>query len=198
MTIPWAVNLARQTHPLLFPTIWIISSIAYFYLVISFSDGPSLGWGTREQIWGTALVYCLMPGYLWFCSFYQWNTTARAVADLSGLVAEPERWHQRILQLRGRNTALWMTIGILYGLSQNQLLIPNLDLSEAVWVDGSMIILNVIMFANIGLLLGRRLYVHTGLWRLGNEVSVDLRISSKVPGEGAPGSAGAFLTIWAR
>ena len=103
-----------------------------------------------------------------------WKVTGKALDDLAGLFRTPERWAHRIQNPSGRYLLGWMIVGGLYGLSQNRLLIMNIQLSENPLLDYSMIVANVIMFSSIGLLLSRRLHAHLGFRQAGYEVDVDL------------------------
>jgi hypothetical protein len=174
MTQPWTERLAGKLHPLVLPVVWITISISYFYILLILSDGQSLFWHSPRQFWGTALVYCMLPGYLWYCGFYLYRATDRAFDELTDLVPRPDQWLARIQSPPARYMPIWMILGGLYGLSQNRILVENFDLSGNPWLDGSMMVVNMIMFTTIGAVLGRRLYAHAGFLRMGFEVKVDL------------------------
>ena len=180
MARPWVVEVAQRTHPAFLPVVWLIVSLAYFYAVISFSEGQSKGWESREQLIGGALVYCLLTAYAWFCGFYQWQHTSRTLDDLAGLLPVPvtskvpDYWFRRVQCPPAMYILSWALVAGLYGLSQNAFLISDMRQSGNIWLDVSMILANVIMFMNVGALLGRRLYAHTGLMKAGFTAKIDL------------------------
>lgn len=174
MTPPSTAQPTRQPHPAVLPLVWITVSLSYFYVALTLSEGQSLVWLSPRQFWGTALVYCMLPGYLWYCSFYLSRATDRAFDELSSLLTDSARWLARLQKPPGAYMLVWMIVGALYGLSQNQNLVTNIELSGNQWLDLSMVVANMIMFTTIGAVLGRRLYAHTGLLRMGFEVKVDL------------------------
>ncbi len=173
MPQPWPVWLATRTHALLAPLVWLTAYLGLFSFIVPSLDFRNLSWESATQLWGTVLVYALVPGYFLYVFVLQWRRAEEAVESLSHLAGSDEQISQIL-------TAHWswlvpgVLLGVIYGLLQYGELLANFQNSPDPLFDLSLMLGNVVTWALIGWVLGWRLPISLAFYRLGRVVEVDL------------------------
>jgi len=172
---PWLVWVAQRTHPALVPGIWLLISFATLGLISSATPiTASSVWSSTAALWGTILVYCLIPAYFAFATPYLWQRTQSAVAQLSELLPDPARARARVQQVPVWLQLLGVVLGGLLGLLQYGGLLTSLWQSDERLLELAMVVANVIVWMIIGWVLCWRLYSSSGLRSLGARLPVNL------------------------
>jgi hypothetical protein len=161
-------------RPIYAPTIWLVGSLAYYFLAFTYTDSVPWGWETRVRAGGSALLFCLLPAYLWYCTIYQSILTRRALGELLPLFNTPQDWLDRIHAPARRGILYGALIGMLFGLSQTIVLINHFESDENQWLGVSLVVGNIILWIVVGGVIGRRSQLLSILFRAGYDVKVDI------------------------
>lgn len=173
MPQPWPVRLAARTHPLLAPLVWIAVYLGLFSFIVPALDFRDLRWESATQLWGTVLVYALVPGYFLYVFVLQWRRAQEAVESLGHLAGSGSQI-SNILIPRWSWLVPGVLLGAIYGLLQYAELLANFEDSAVPLLDLSLILGNVLTWTLIGWVLGWRLPISLAFSRMGRAVEVDL------------------------
>lgn len=174
MKTVWLVRVADRSHPLLVPLVWLTFSLGYLTLVKNLNTSALEVWPSEAALWGTILVYCLVPAYFFLCTPYIWHRSEAAVQVLTPILPDPALAQRRVAQPPLWVQALGIVLGVTHGLLQYQQLLFSPVPSDSVLLDYSMLAANVIVWATIFWLLAWRLYSASGLCRIGFSVRADI------------------------
>ena len=174
MPQPWPVRLAARSHVLLAPLVWVAAYLGLFSAIVPGLDFRELWWESATQLWGTVLVYALIPGYFLYVFVLQWRRAEEAIVSLRPLVSEPDGLRDDVLATRWPPLLAGVLIGAIYGLSQYGGNLAALDASAYLTLDLALILGNVVTWIIIGWVLGWRLPISLALSRIGRDVAVDL------------------------
>ena len=174
MRLPWQVRLAVRTHALLAPLVWVAAYLGLFFFIVPALDFRELWWESAMQLWGTVLVYALVPGYFLYVFVLQWRRAEEAVVSLRPLVAAPDSLRSEVLTMRWSWLLPGVLVGAIYGLSQYGGDLAALDASGSLVLDLVLILGNVVTWSIIGWVLGWRLPISLAFFRVGRVVAVDL------------------------
>jgi hypothetical protein len=168
------VRLAARTHALLAPLVWVAAYLTLFSVILPALDFRELWWDSATQLWGTVLVYALVPGYFVYVFVWQWRRAEEAVASLRPLVPAPDSLRSEVLATRWSWLLAGVVLGALYGLSQYGGDLAALDAGASLALDMVLILGNVVTWSVIGWVLGWRLPISVAFSRVGRVVAVDL------------------------
>jgi len=174
MKTPWLVRMAARSHPLLVPCLYLFCALGYLSLVTAVSSGQSIAWKTAGALWGTILVYCLLPPYFLFCQPFTWKRTRSALESLAALLPDFDKARRRVLDVPLRTQLVGVALGALQGFLQYSEMIRQLETSDAVLLEISMTAANIGVWSTIGWLLAVRLYSSSGLAVIGRSLPVNL------------------------
>lgn len=174
MARPWLVRLAARTHALLAPLVWTAGYLVFFSFLVPALDFSRLPWESATQLWGTVLVYALVPGYFLYVFVLQWRRAEEAVGSLRPLVAASRDLRAELLAVRRPWLVSGVLLGAIYGLFQYADLLASLAHSACLPLDLALILGNVVTWTVAGWILGWRLPISMAFSRLGRVVQVDL------------------------
>ncbi len=170
----WLTRLADQTHPLVLPGVWVVAALGAYWVVFSLSAAESCCWNSRTQMWGSALTFSLISGYVLAAFVYLYRSHRDAVRQLAPLARSVTAVNDALLDVSPR-VALGATVfGIVFGLAQfAEVLLGDRYVLRPL-PDVSLILGNTVLWTVVALLTVGRVHDALAMRRLGAELQVDL------------------------
>ena len=115
----WLIRIADRTHPLVLPGVWVLITLALSAYFLSGSAGQSCCWDNELQLWGSALTFILVPGYLVAAFPYLYRGHRDTVRQLRSMVPDVGAIDTALADLSARAALLAVAVGLLFGLFQS-------------------------------------------------------------------------------
>jgi hypothetical protein len=175
---PWTVRIAERSHMAALPAAWLISSLGYYWIVHSYSEGLGCCWASTSVLWGTIATYSAIPAYILFISTYLWRQTHKLLDDLQLQDAAASR--AQVLNPPLLYPLVLCTVAAAVAISQYASTLMQLHLLENAWLDLSMSVSNLITWTLSAWLLAYRLCAGIAVLKLGQRYPVNLYNLSEV------------------
>ena len=170
----WLTRFADRTHPLVFPGLWVVVSLGGYGFSFSLSTGTSCCWDSTAQMWGSALTFSLISGYVLAAFVYLYRSHRDAVRELAPLATSVEAVNDALVDVRP-GVALGATVfGIVFGLAQFAEVLLGEGYELAPLPDIPLILGNTVLWMVVALWTVGRVHDALAMRRLGSELTVDL------------------------
>lgn len=114
----WLIRIADSTHPLVLPGVWVLLSMTASAYLLDNAGEQSCCWDNVPQMWGSALTYILIPGYLMAAFPYLYRGHRDTVRKLKPLVADVRTIDLALADVSPRLAVGAVITGTLFGLLQ--------------------------------------------------------------------------------
>jgi hypothetical protein len=169
---PWTVRVAERSHIAALPSAWLISSLGYYWLVHTYSEGSGCCWASASNLWGTIATYSAIPAYILLLSTYLWRQTRTLIDDL---------WPTDTADIKAQvlNPPLlypiaFCTVAATMAITQYASTLKQLSLLDNAWLDLSMIVSNFITWTLTAWLVSSRIFAGIAMMKLGSRYPVNL------------------------
>ncbi|MEM8768929.1 MAG: hypothetical protein AAGE43_15895 [Pseudomonadota bacterium] len=170
----WLTRFADRTHPLLLPGLWVFAAIGAYWLSFSLAPGDSCCWANRTSMWGSALTFSLISGYVLAAFVYLYRSHRDAVRELAPLAKSVQAVNDALLDVPSKVALGATAFGIVFGLAQFAEVLLG-DRYELVPLpDIPLIVGNTVLWTVVALLTVGRVHDALAMRRLGSELAVDL------------------------
>lgn len=169
----WLIKIADRTHPLAFPGVWVLVGLITYAAVFAASDSASCCFDNRAQMWGTALTYTLISGYLLAAITYLYRSHRDTVRTLKDLAPDVRAIDEALADVSPKVIRFAALIGALFGVSQFAVVLTSLpDLVPL--PDVPLILGNVVLWSVVAFLTAARLRDALAMRRFSRTLTVDL------------------------
>ncbi len=169
----WLIRIADRTHPLALPGGLVLLGLLSYAAVIRSADAGSCCWVNDAQLWGTALTYTLISGYLLAAITYLYRGHRDTVRLLKPLAPDVRAVDEALAEVPFRVALIAGVAGAVFGLLQFSVVLSE-PLSLVPIPDIPLIVGNVVLFTIIALLTTARLRDVIAMRRFGRTLTVDL------------------------
>lgn len=176
MSLIWLYRLSKR-RPLLLPCLLALCSLVVFGAFYIFSEGGYVREmiGARKTV-GIFLLFSLLPSYLVFMMGLLWQRTEVVLEELKP-IAQPDMWMvvQARLYRLPLTSVLVVLASVFFGAWQNRYFVQTLLRGDAiVGLDAAMFLGNCFLWAVVGLVLCWRVWVSSGISRMGETLDLDI------------------------
>ena len=175
---PWTVRIAARSHIAALPTLWLLCSLGYYWIVHNYSEGSGCCWASDGNLWGTIATYSAIPAYILFFATYLWRQTQKLIDNLwpndtTGIKAQ-------VLHPPQMYAVFFCTLAATVAISQYEETLKQVQLLDNVWLDLSMIVSNLITWVLAAWLISSRTFAGIAMMKLGKRYPVNLYKLSEV------------------
>jgi hypothetical protein len=175
---PWTIRIAEHTHIVLLPAVWLVSSLGYYWIVYTYSEGAGCCWASTSNLWGTIATYSAIPAYIILISTYLWRQTHKLVDelwpnDITGIKAQ-------VLNPPPIYSLLFCTLAATVAIAQYAETLLQVHLLDNAWLDLSMIVSNLITWTLAAWLISSRTFAGIAMMNLGKHYPISLYKLSQV------------------
>lgn len=175
---PWPVRVAEHSHMAVLPSVYLLSSLGYYWLVTTYSEGLGCCWASTSNLWGTIATYSAVPAYILLLSTYLWRQTHKLIDEL---------WPANAADIKAQvlNPPLlypiaFCTLAGSVAIAQYTSTLTLLTLLDNAWLDLSMITSNFITWTLSAWLVSSRIYAGIAMLKLGRQYPINLYKLSEV------------------
>ncbi len=176
----WLIRIANRTHPLVLPGVWVLVTLGASAHFLSDPGLVSCCWDNTTQMWGSALTYILIPGYLMAAFPFLYRSHRDTVRVLRPMVTDAGEVDLALEDLSSRAAITAALAGLLFGAAQ----FAQTLFSDAVQMnprsDYPLIIGNTLLWAIVAAVTVGRIRDALAMRRLGRRLQVDLYDLSQV------------------
>ena len=169
----WLIRFADRTHPLALPGAWVVLCLIVYATLFAVFPGNGCCWRNPVQLWGTALTYTFISGYLLAAIVYRHRGHRDAVKALIPMATSTDAVDEALADVSTRVLVLAGVAGAIFGLSQYAVVLSTPSLLHPV-PDIPLIVGNVLLWIVVGGLTVSRMQDVLAMRRLGRNLNVDL------------------------
>ena len=175
----WLIRIADHTHPLLLPGVWVLTTLAACTFFLRAST-TSCCWDNVPQMWGSALTFVLIPGYLMAAFPYLYRSHRDTVRALKALVPDVRTVDLALGDVSNR-IVLWAAmVGLIFGTLQFAEVLFGSDFEVSPIPDYPLIIGNILLWTAVAAITTGRLRDALAMRRLGRQLQIDLYDLSQI------------------
>jgi hypothetical protein len=171
--VRWLISIADRTHPLVLPGAWVLVGLAAYAAVFAASDSGSCCWDNRTQMWGTALTYSLISGYMLAAITYLYRSHRDTVKTLKPFAPDVRTVDEALADVSPRVILFAAIFGALFGVSQFAMVLAG-QYALVPLPDVPLIIGNVVLWAVVAFLTAARLRDALAMRRFSQTLRIDL------------------------
>ena len=175
---PWPVRIAERSHIAALPAAWLISSLGYYWIVYTFSEGPGCCWMSDANLWGTIATYSAIPAYILLISTYLWRQTLKLLDDLQ--LTDAADVKAQVLNPPLLYPLVFCVVAATVAISQYMSTLVQVPLLDNAWLDLSMIASNLVTWTLAAWLVSSRISAGIAMLKLGQRYPVNLYHLSEV------------------
>ncbi len=170
----WLIRVADRTHPLVLPGVWVLLTVSATAYFLGNYGGQSCCWSNVPQMWGSALTFILIPGYLMAAFPYLYRSHRDTVRDLKPLVADVQAFDLALGDVPTRVAIGAGVFGVLFGTFQFAEVLFGDSYQASPLPDYPLIVGNILLWTIVALVTVARLRDALAMRRLGLQLEIDL------------------------
>lgn len=169
----WLVRIADRTHPLALPGVWVLLGVTAYAAAFAAADSGSCCWDNRAQMWGSALTYTLISGYMLAAITYLYRSHRDTVRALKGFAADVRSVDEALADVSAKVVLAATLGGLVFGAAQFAQVLTNPHVLVPL-PDLPLIVGNTLLWMVVALLTAARLRDALAMRRFGRTLTVDL------------------------